>query len=579
MSEVQPGQIPVEEEEAVVENEEESPEANETVEANETIEVEEEPISPAKALTKTEEDRYIRALKSFYTERGEYFSSRQKTKLLKAKLKKGEDVKDLLESMGIFKVKRVVKKGVEIRTVTLRPEPATYLPNGDLTVQTKDQDTSIAIPSYRPPTNAELLTLQTEYDAALQEQVDAFELAREELRKAIDEDRDVLQAQRKVYEEDLRLQIIRYAERGIQHMESVELRHLLFDQPLNVSKINIGAFNCSRLPVQSLYAMSDETAPAVSEEALKAVEEAKEAEGPEEPGTTPILAFSIPENMYGELSSWAPAAFKIFGIQYNNAYQAIMAMLADELEKDEEAEVIRATSSAEEVMKYESLKDETEEVWKPILERIVLDVNRAKFEQNPELAEILKQTGDAQLVFVPPEKPEDTFLGVGLAIDNRGIKKPQKWRGERIFGKALELIRAELQATRVSLLSRAAVKSKAAPPSAAKSQAPAPSAVKSQVAPAPSAVKSQAPASVAKSQVAPAPSAVKSQAPPSAIKSQAPAPSAVKSQAPPSAIKSPAPSIIPPPPESVKTQPTSLLSRAAARPLPSEDEIEDNAED
>jgi ribA/ribD-fused uncharacterized protein len=413
------------------------------VESGEILVNEPEETPLIKELTPSEEDKYRRTLKTFYSERLEHFGSKKKLKSALAKMQKGEDVSDLLASAGVFKQETVIKKGVRTKKLTIRPEPASYLPSGDLSIQIKGLETTIAVPSYRPPTAAELLTMQEEYDKALANQCEAFEIAREELRKAIADGKRIKKAQLKVQQEDLKLQTIRFAERGIRLIPSVEIRHILFDEPQNDHMMDIGAFNASRLAIQKLYALNDNTAPVISEEAAREVEEAKEAE---EPGAQPIIAFSIPENEYGELSSWAPATFKIFGISYNSAYQAYMAMLADELEKDDEAEAIRALDSAEEIMKYETIKEDVaDEVLHPALERITLDVNRAKFEQNPELAQILLSTGDALLVFVPPEKPDDMFLGVGLALDSRRIKKPKKWPGQRIFGKALELVRKELQ--------------------------------------------------------------------------------------------------------------------------------------
>jgi len=419
------------------------------------INVNEENVSDAVPLIREKdtisEDKYIRMLKSFYSERLEYFTSQRKSKLLKSKLKKGDTagITDLLASMGIFKQETITKKGVTTKKLTLRHEPAIYEPGGNVAVEMDGEYKTIEIPAYRLPTEAETLTIQETYDKALTEQVAVFEVAREELRAAIAADRDVLKAQRAVHEADLRLQSLRFSERGIQSIPSIEMRHILFDQPQNISMIDVGAFIVSRLPVQTRYVADEQLF--VSEEALKEVEESKA------PPKEAMLIFSIPENEYGELSSWAPASFKLGPIRYNNAYQAIMARLAEELDKDEEAEAIRATDSAEAVMAYETIKEgEAEEVWRPLLEGIVLEVNRAKFEQNPELAEILNQTGDALLVFVPPENPKDTFLGVGLPMESVRIKNKEKWRGERVYGKALELIRGEGVGPSVSLVSKAA---------------------------------------------------------------------------------------------------------------------------
>lgn len=72
---------------------------------------------------------------------------------------------------------------------------------------------------------------------------------------------------------------------------------------------------------------------------------------------------------------------------------------------------------------------------------IVLDANRAKFGQHPDLADYLTGTGDAVLV---EAAPNDAVWGIGLAADDPRFGDPARWPGLNLLGFALMTVRAEL---------------------------------------------------------------------------------------------------------------------------------------
>jgi len=70
---------------------------------------------------------------------------------------------------------------------------------------------------------------------------------------------------------------------------------------------------------------------------------------------------------------------------------------------------------------------------------IVVAASRAKFGQNPELAEFLVGTKNRVLV---EASPVDRIWGIGLAATNGAAMNPEKWRGLNLLGFALMVARA-----------------------------------------------------------------------------------------------------------------------------------------
>jgi hypothetical protein len=74
---------------------------------------------------------------------------------------------------------------------------------------------------------------------------------------------------------------------------------------------------------------------------------------------------------------------------------------------------------------------------------IVVEGNRLKFGQNPDLAAILLATGDAT---VAECSPTDRVWGIGWAMGSPQIQDPSQWRGQNLLGVALMQVRSELRA-------------------------------------------------------------------------------------------------------------------------------------
>ena len=69
---------------------------------------------------------------------------------------------------------------------------------------------------------------------------------------------------------------------------------------------------------------------------------------------------------------------------------------------------------------------------------------RAKFTQNPELAELLLNTGDNLII---EANPSDKYWSCGLSLFNADIWNPTSWIGKNTLGYLLMKIRAEISKT------------------------------------------------------------------------------------------------------------------------------------
>ena len=146
----------------------------------------------------------------------------------------------------------------------------------------------------------------------------------------------------------------------------------------------------------------------------------------------------------GCLSQWWQQPFTVDGVEYGSAEHWMMAGKARLFGDDEALERILAAEHPALVKKLgQGVRDFDDAVWKANRFQIVVAGNRAKFGQDPELAEYLVGTGDRVLV---EASPLDRIWGIGLAEDDPRATNPDQWRGLNLLGKALMEVRAELAA-------------------------------------------------------------------------------------------------------------------------------------
>lgn len=143
-------------------------------------------------------------------------------------------------------------------------------------------------------------------------------------------------------------------------------------------------------------------------------------------------------------SQWYSAPFVVDGQRYPTAEHFMMAekaaLFGDETTR---AQVLEAPNPGAAKALGRQVRGFDETAWVERRFSIVVRANVAKFAQNPELGEFLRQTGSRILV---EASPVDRIWGIGLAQDDEKANNPNLWRGLNLLGFALMQVRDQLAA-------------------------------------------------------------------------------------------------------------------------------------
>ncbi|MFC4310294.1 NADAR family protein [Steroidobacter flavus] len=138
-------------------------------------------------------------------------------------------------------------------------------------------------------------------------------------------------------------------------------------------------------------------------------------------------------------SQWYEAAFTVDGQRYPTAEHFMMAekaaLFGDQATR---AKVLRASNPGAAKALGRQVRGFDETVWMEKRFDIVVRANEAKFSQNLELRQFLKNTGSRVLV---EASPVDRIWGIGLAQDDERAKNPNSWLGLNLLGFALMRVR------------------------------------------------------------------------------------------------------------------------------------------
>jgi ribA/ribD-fused uncharacterized protein len=369
--------------------------------------------------------KYLKFITAFYREREAFFKMQRNT-----------------TPAGKLAFRDSFKKGKNDSKL------ATYGKDGTLTLTGKDGKVidSVKPPSYHEPELEDHEKLDTWRLKKVKEAEKAFEEAKQILREAIVAGRHVKRSQRLVAEADLALQTARFATKGVAYYKKVMMNQLLFENPYDVHKTEAFAFVSTSMTSQQRYAVQDIPG-----------EENEEEETSPESAESDVILFSNADGPYGFLSSWYMQKFKYKGIRYRCAFQAIMAEMARKFGDDERAEeIMEATDPEDMTLTFDEFEDATQGKWRARLKKLILKVNRAKFEKE-ELGTLLMKTGDKHLGCVPPEDELDGYQGIGMGLSSSRAYRRDKWKkGGNQYGKILEQIRNELVVAKNPLLKRPA---------------------------------------------------------------------------------------------------------------------------
>jgi len=145
------------------------------------------------------------------------------------------------------------------------------------------------------------------------------------------------------------------------------------------------------------------------------------------------------------LSQWYDCNFEVEGVQYHTTEQYMMACKA-RLFGDEEVlnEIMNATHPHDYKKLGRKIRGFEQSLWDARKYDIVVEGNKAKFGQNPELMEFLLSTDVAILV---EASPYDKIWGIGLDRETALEVSVEQWQGESLLGCALMDVRDWLKAS------------------------------------------------------------------------------------------------------------------------------------
>jgi ribA/ribD-fused uncharacterized protein len=145
-------------------------------------------------------------------------------------------------------------------------------------------------------------------------------------------------------------------------------------------------------------------------------------------------------------SQFYPSAFVDgSGVSYNCAEQYMMSHKALTFDdKITHAKIMAATDPKVIKALGRETKNFDDRIWDGVKFDIVVEGNRLKFTQNPDLQEILMETIGKTLV---EASPYDKVWGIGLSEATAKKMSSNKWPGENLLGLALMKVRDEIKKT------------------------------------------------------------------------------------------------------------------------------------
>lgn len=155
-----------------------------------------------------------------------------------------------------------------------------------------------------------------------------------------------------------------------------------------------------------------------------------------------IVCFHNPDEENGYLSNWYLADFSADGIKFSSMEQYMMYHKAICFHDTEAADKILDTYDVGRIKELGRLvKGYNDNCWNGVRQIVVYEGLLAKFSQNPELKELLKNTGDAILAECAVK---DRIWGIGLSMRDPDRFERSKWKGQNLLGYALMMVRDKL---------------------------------------------------------------------------------------------------------------------------------------
>lgn len=138
-------------------------------------------------------------------------------------------------------------------------------------------------------------------------------------------------------------------------------------------------------------------------------------------------------------SQWYDCYFKVEGVRYHTTEQFMMASKARLFGDEEVFQEIMTSDSPYDYKKLgRKIRGFEQTSWDAKKYEIVVEGNKAKFGQNPDIKEFLLSTGDAILA---EASPYDDIWGIKLDRETAMQGTVEQWQGENLLGCALMEVR------------------------------------------------------------------------------------------------------------------------------------------
>lgn len=304
---------------------------------------------------------------------------------------------------------------------------------------------TISLPTYRRPTNDEMNTLNQSRKDAIQKAIENYDRIRtelsEEYQKKDQKDHNrIHELNREVEQADIQLQKARFPMRFVEYHEKISIKSIDFSKPNETRKTyNVAIMHTTPFTIQDIHVRVG--APAQKPMVSVAEATAKKADNVILFGGASDLEYGMFSlNWEVEIEFKSPSDGK--STMYHSATQAILAEMAKSFQDQTNLDQIMAAMTPESIQySVENVpgdRDANEIRWKSLYEKLLYDVNLAKFTQYPALASQLLQTGTARLGAL---EPKDNQFSIGLSSDDSRAKNPAFWTGQNIFGVVLMKVR------------------------------------------------------------------------------------------------------------------------------------------
>ncbi|MBR2751856.1 MAG: NADAR family protein [Lachnospiraceae bacterium] len=157
-----------------------------------------------------------------------------------------------------------------------------------------------------------------------------------------------------------------------------------------------------------------------------------------------LIGFYREGEAFGCFSNWYPAEFDYAGKHYATSEQFMMYQKVLMFGQFDLAGQIMATPDPEncKIIGRTFFPEFDGALWKKTRYEVVKRGVRQKFAQNPDILQVLLETGDSLLAEC---SPSDADWGIKIGENDPAYKDVSKWQGENLLGRMLMELRAEFR--------------------------------------------------------------------------------------------------------------------------------------